>query len=304
MEIKVDKLVRDAANKVLQQTRPGKAMSDQLKYERRIIFFIDFLGFKEVVASTEHDPAELTRLVAALNAIGSVGDDKIFDSQQVSQFSDSVVMSYRVDEQSGVFWMVNEIALAVISLAERGFLLRGAVTLGDLYHTPRHVVGPAMVRAYEMESRVARYPRVIVDPAIVDLAGQHPSNDHSPDDEEGYVRKFIAEDADGQLFIDYISWDAVVAVAGADDLGYPAYLRTLSHLLHGGLSHADPNVTEKYLWLHPRYLSALDKICELPNDHPYRLENPDNCHFIEKLPRLTELAETAQEQVNRSKAAS
>jgi hypothetical protein len=270
----------------------------QPAYERRLILFIDFLGFKEVVASTERDPDGLGRLLAAMDDIGTLGDASIFKSQRVTQFSDSVVMSYRVTERSGVFWMINAIALTVISLAERGFLLRGAVTVGDLYHNARHIVGPAMVKAYEMESKVACHPRVIIDPAVIRLARRRRNEDHTPDEEEEYVRGFIAEDDDGQFFIDYISWDAVVAVAGADDFGYPGYLGTMSGLLRDGLAHDDVRVVAKFLWLLPRYLSAVERFTAIPQDAPYRLENPENCEFIEGLPRFEELAAAARGRVD------
>jgi hypothetical protein len=268
------------------------------KYERRLILFIDFLGFKEVVASTERDPGGLRRLLAAMDDIGTLGDASIFKSQRVTQFSDSVVMSYRVTERSGVFWMINAIALTVISLVERGFLLRGAVTVGDLYHNSRHVVGPAMVKAYEMESKVACHPRVIVDPAVMRLARKRRNEDHTPDEEEAFVRDFMAEDDDGLLFIDYISWNAVVAVAGADDSGYPEYLGTLSGLLRNGLAHEDVRVVGKFLWLLPRYIVAIERFAAIPGDAPFRLEYPDNCEFIERLPRFDDLAVTARARVN------
>lgn len=38
------------------------------------------------------------------------------------------------------------------------------VTVGDLLHTERHLVSPAMVKAYELESKVAKFPRVLLDP--------------------------------------------------------------------------------------------------------------------------------------------
>lgn len=273
--------------------RPARAAS----YERRLILFIDFLGFKELVATTADDAAALTRLLAALDDIGRLGEADIFRSQRVTQFSDSVVMSYRVTEQSGVFWMINAIALTIISLADRGYLLRGAVTIGDLHHTRRHVVGPAMVRAYEMESQLARFPRVIVDPAVIRLARRHRQDSHSPADEEGYVRSFIVEDDDGQLIIDYVSWRAVVEVAGTDDAAYPAYLGTLSGLVRNGLGHDDPRVVEKYLWLHPRYVAAIDLFRSLPADAPYRLENYEACELIAGLPRFTTLARAARRRV-------
>ncbi|MFZ2982340.1 MAG: hypothetical protein WA085_15000 [Sphingobium sp.] len=268
------------------------------KYERRLLLFIDFLGFKEVVASTERDPDGLQRLLAAMDDIGTLGEASIFKSQRVTQFSDSVVMSYRVTERSGVFWMINAIALTVISLAERGFLLRGAVTVGDLYHNSRHIVGPAMVKAYEMESKVACHPRVIVDPAVIRLARKRRNEDHTPNEEEAFVRDFMAEDADGHLFIDYISWNAVVAVAGADDYGYPDYLGTLSGLLRNGLAHEDVRVVAKFLWLLPRYMDAVERFAAIPEDAPYRLENPENCGFIESLPRFEDLAVAARARIS------
>src|SRR3954471_23000381 len=49
-------------------------------------------------------------------------------SQQVTQFSDSIVVSYRVDEEAAIFRLLSEVAFCVIDLVERGFLLRGAIT--------------------------------------------------------------------------------------------------------------------------------------------------------------------------------
>lgn len=271
-------------------------------YERRLILFIDFLGFREVVGATKRDPAELGRLLAAMDDISRLGEGSIFKSQRVTQFSDSVVMSYRVTERSAVFWMINSIALTVISLTERGFLLRGAVTIGDLHHTSRHVVGPAMVKAYEMESKLACHPRVIIDPAVLTLACRRRSKHHNAEQEEEDVRGFITEDTDGQLFIDYISWNAVVAVAGADDFGYPSYLATMSGLLRAGLAHEDPRVAAKYLWLHLRYVSAIELFTGTPQNAPYRLKNPENCELIEDLPRFEEMAAEARERVDRASA--
>lgn len=272
------------------------------QYEERLILFIDFLGFKEIVGRTASDPAALTRLIDALNDIGRMGEHNAFASQRVTQFSDSVVLSYAANEESGTFWMINEIALSVMMLAQRGYLLRGALTVGLLYHEDRHVVGPAMVRAVEMESSVACFPRVIVDPAVITLARRHRRERHSPKDEEGYVRSLISEDNDGQLFIDYVSWDAVVQHAGIEDEYYPDYIAQLGALIESGLQHDDVRVAEKYLWLHPRYVEQLDRFKALPHDHGYRRESWDNCEAIERLPSHKMLAKEARMRVKAAKA--
>lgn len=271
------------------------------QYEDRLILFVDFLGFKEVVRTTASDPTALRHLINALNEIGSIGGMPEVSSQRVTQFSDSVVLSYAVNEKSGVFWMINEIALTVISLVFRGYLLRGAVTIGPLYHDDRHVVGPAMVTAVEMESKIACFPRVIVDPAVIRLARRHRREGHSAHEEEQYVRSFISEDADGQLFIDYVSWNSVVAVAGAENEDYPEYLSRLSTMIKTGLAHDDVRVVEKYLWLYPRYVEVLKGFAEMPSDHPYRAQNWECCEAIGTLPTFKKIARDAKHRVKDAK---
>jgi len=266
-------------------------------YERRLILFLDFLGFREIVSQTASDSAALERLVSALNTIGRIDEDAIAESRKVTQFSDSVVVSYRVDEMSGVFWLLDAMAMTIIDLASRGYLLRGAVTVGNLYHDDRHVVGPAMVAAYEMESRQAIVPRVIIDPEVVNVAREHRGDMHTPKDEEDYVRSFIANDEDGELYFDYVSWQSVVEVVGAEDDAYGGYLARIGQLLQQGLQHSDPRVLRKYLRLHRHYTAAIDLFEAIPEGHPYHAQSPENCILIASLSRLEELSATASAAV-------
>jgi hypothetical protein len=254
------------------------------KYERRLVLFIDFLGFKEVVAGTKGDPQALKRLIAALDTVGDI-DVETIKSQQVTQFSDSIVVSYRVDEVSGVFWLLDTMANIIVNLAGRGFLLRGAVTVGELYHTSEHVVGPAMVAAYELESKIAKYPRVIIDPQVLRAARCHRSEEHSPEDEERYVRNFMQKDTDNYYYFDYISWDTVVRVVGVDDGSYGDYLAVISRVLGSGLRHTDLRVQEKYQWVYRHYIAALDTFASMPDDHLDRRQSPENFNKIRALPR-------------------
>lgn len=266
-------------------------------YERRLILFLDFLGFREIVAETTDDPASLSRLIASLDAIRSISEDGFVESEQVTQFSDSLVVSYRLDETSGVFWLLHAMAMTVVELAGRGYLLRGAVTIGDLIHDDSHVVGPAMVAAYEMESWRAIMPRVIIDPAVLDIVREHRGELHTSDDEEEYVRSFIALDEDGEHFFDYVSWRSVVEIVGADDDSYGAYLERISRLVERGLEHSDVRVLRKYLWLHRHYLASIELFQNMPADHPYRAQSPRNCELIASLPRFEALSAAASASV-------
>ena len=47
-----------------------------------------------------------------------------------------------------------------------GFLIRGGVTIGQISHSENTCFGPALVRAYQLESQFAFYPRVVLDPKV------------------------------------------------------------------------------------------------------------------------------------------
>jgi hypothetical protein len=55
-----------------------------------------------------------------------------------------------------------------------GLLIRGAITIGDIVHDDSIVFGPALNRAYELESQQAIYPRIILDPDVGDGFGELP----------------------------------------------------------------------------------------------------------------------------------
>jgi hypothetical protein len=234
-----------------------------------------------------------------MDQVGCIGEgyEQIHESQRVTQFSDCIVVSYKVDEQSGVFNLLNNIAFCVIQLASQGFLLRGGVTVGDLYHTEKHVVGPAMIEAHRLESQVAKYPRVLIDPTLIAVARNAHNEDHAPDDEEEYVRVFMTPDQDGQYFFDYVSWKSVVADTGCDDEAYPEYLQTIGFLIREGLQHADKRVVEKFLWLHKKYIAAIESFEIIPAEHTYRRQNWEQCNAIQSLRKFEDLAETARRKL-------
>lgn len=280
--------------------KPRKAAEPKHpKYEERVILFLDFLGFKEIVEGTVGNPTNLDTLLDAVDRLYEIGDDdkQLYDSVSATAFSDSVVLSYAVRERSAVFNLLLDIAFAIIDLAARGFLVRGAVTIGELVHTSKYLVGPAMVKAYELESKEAKFPRVLLDPRLVEIAKKAHADHHDPEDEAAYVRLFMTKDGDGKHFIDYISWDSVVRITGMDDDGYPEYLGEISKILRSGLNKSHPGVLEKYLWIYDQYVGAISLFEKLEPDDAYRVNNPENCEAVTALPKLADEAKRARSVV-------
>lgn len=79
----------------------------------------------------------------------------------MTQFSDSLVISVE-DDRHGRDALNNALFVLTSSLIEFGFLFRGGVAKGDLFHDGSLVFGPAFIDAYELESKTASTPRVIL----------------------------------------------------------------------------------------------------------------------------------------------
>lgn len=265
-------------------------------YEHRIILFLDFLGFKEIVDGTANDDRKLASLLKAIDKLYDIGRDDadLYKTRSITTFSDSVVLSYAVEEQSAVYYLLSDIAFAVIELVIEGYLVRGAVTMGDLIHTKRFLVGPAMVKAYELESKVAKAPRVLIDQKLISIARRAHARQNTPKHEAKHVRAFMTKDADGQHYFDYISWRSVVAIVGMDNDGYPLYLNDIADLLKKGLAKTDPNILSKYLWIYKQYIAAIEQFTKLGPGHRYRVNHPEVCGAIEALPRLAKEAAVAR----------
>lgn len=257
-----------------------------MDYEDRLVLFVDILGFKKIIEHSASDPSEIKRVIKAIQRLKEIGSGDLFESKQVTQFSDCLVASYRVDERSAVFEMIVEVGFALVELVEMGFLLRGGISVGKLIHDEDLVFGPALVRAYELESKVAINPRVVVGSEVLGYARKFPAEHHDPHEEANYVGKFLKRDSDNQQAIDYVSWSGVVEALGGENLMYAGSLGKVAAILDAGLKATDPGVKAKYEWLLARYEEDIALLEGEPEDSPFRRSNPELYEHLMELPRF------------------
>jgi len=194
-------------------------------YKDRLTFFIDILGFKEIIEKTETDDQlreslfnvllSVTSENLKLNAVGNINHEIIPEDEKevalrvmeefsqniikqfdikATQFSDCLVFSVPIENEMACFTIFEAVAKLMTTLhMKHKLLLRGGVAMGQLCHVEAGpLFGPALVEAYEIESKEAIYPRVML----------------SPDVAKGVLRtemhKFmlsIFEQQDGQMYI-------------------------------------------------------------------------------------------------------
>jgi hypothetical protein len=259
-----------------------------MNYENRVICFIDILGFSELVTSTvdksgSEDPEKINHLLGALSRITQMVTRLDMDtarSKMITQFSDSIVLSFLFKEESEVFHTLLSLQHLLIDLASVGILLRGGITSGKLIHTKDIVFGPAMIYAYTMESKAANYPRIIVDDSIFEIAAKYKRDIHSPKDELGYVGSLLGRDSDGIHYVDYIK--GAYEELDEPELGFPLYLFKISEIIKNGINHHNPSVRIKYTWLREKYNEVV--IPSKKSAKTFDFEDPDAANAYETLP--------------------
>lgn len=232
-----------------------------MSYIRRITAFIDILGFKHLVDQSVYDSSVQEQIFSALDRIldnKKLKDrtrlDKI-DGVQVSTFSDCAVISYPTGKghESSFFDILMDLVYIQLDLAHRGILIRGGVTIGELFHGDNIVFGPALNKATGLEAEVAVYPRIIMTEDTFQEGvrlSQEPlygPYDNTNDVNQQILEKLVRRDSDGLLFINMLRQDDEMNDYGNE---YYFWLNDVRNIILKGLAEStDEKITVKYRWL-------------------------------------------------------
>jgi hypothetical protein len=156
-----------------QRNKVGAVMSDDdslARYEIRYCAYVDILGFSQLIADIPSN-AELFRIVRMLLEIVQRPPEPDLSTYERAELrgqsiSDAVCLSASLSARSltNLLYMIGRIALRLLSV---GYFVRGAVVKGRLFHDEKMIFGEALIRAYKLESEVARMPLIILAPPVV-----------------------------------------------------------------------------------------------------------------------------------------
>jgi hypothetical protein len=222
---------------------------------KRVILLLDVLGFRELATGKEAQ-ANLESLHSAL------ADVHDFSTDDVKIYSDNALVCWSVREGRGepiasegpLGSSLLDAARFQFELTRRGFYTRGAITVGDIYMDEHLVFGPGLIDAYDLETKVAVHPRVVLSGGAVSLARQHLSMYALGSDSPHHW--YILWGSDGRFFLNYLGW------LFEDDREELIYQELLKHR-DGVVTNlekyaARPAIWEKYRWL----ASYHDFICQ------------------------------------------
>jgi len=159
------------------------------QYEHRLVVFYDILGWRSRIERTGNDPpkiGEKRRHVLVGPRVLTAQTPSPTSDVRFSAFSDNIVISQMVSTAHAIHFLATLCSFQIGSATD-GYLIRGGVTVGNLHHDAESVFGPALNRAYYLESEIADVPRIIVDENVLELC---------------IPRPFFLVEEDGVNFID------------------------------------------------------------------------------------------------------
>lgn len=227
-------------------------------YKQAVITFIDILGFKHLInTGTFKDVSNKLKTIRRLSDVDDQADGESFEPK-VIQFSDSIIRIRPLESKANkesryglMFYEMLDLVHMQGELINHGVCVRGGVSIGDVHFDDQTLFGPGFVRAYELESVYANFPRIVVDPALIQQLQKDKrlvSTHNALADEFAYITKNIRRENDGIYFIDYLR-SFQTEIDEPDDI--PVFLRNHKELIVqnvGGVTQLNP-VSAKYLWL-------------------------------------------------------
>ena len=176
-------------------------MNDNLLSKNYVVAFVDVLGAaawirRDVDGSLNTVHRVYEKSLALYNLLLA---ERI--NLDISIFSDNIVMAREVDEKCTLdraFKAVHLMAAIIQgNFLFEGVLSRGGIAYGKFYIDDLMVWGDALTSAYHLESTVAIFPRIVIDPKLakkLNLLEQSAEN----------AKLLITQDWDGMLFVDYL----------------------------------------------------------------------------------------------------
>lgn len=240
-------------------------------YRKSVITFVDILGFKSLVNSKSY--TEIQHILNTVLRFSGFDEEETGEGMEpkVIQFSDSIVRIRPLDSEINLkfpyglaFYEFLDLVHMQGELINQGICIRGGISIGDVHFEDETIFGPGFVRAYELESNHAKYPRIVVDPDLLNVFSEDRrllSSHNRWEDEITSIRKNLRKEDDGIVSVDYLR-SFLGEVDYAEDL--PLFLLNHKKLIleNSKEFRALGSVSAKYLWMTNYHNQVISEIRE------------------------------------------
>ena len=208
------------------------------------IAFIDILGFKKIVEQSSCSNIYsifATKFRSQLSTAHLEGN-LVFDYKlvQMKVMSDSICFFVDAKVSNSLMGLVSTCLFFQKQLLEMDtpILTRGAIVRGDIFVEDDIVFGPGFVKAYLLEEKNAKTPRIIMTKEVIDGA-----KENTTPIAKNFVVGTTFRDDDAYYVVNYFE-----PLKREEPDKYTAHL--MEHINHVLDTITDSSVREKYIYLH------------------------------------------------------
>lgn len=183
---------------------------EELKFEYSIVGFLDILGFSAMVKSDTNGttPKFLHIFKDVFEELESIASSS---SPTVKMFSDSIIIEAELSSNN-LLSVIDVSAQLQRLFLKRGILLRGGVAHGKHYSKKNIMFSEALINAYLIESKMARFPRIVIEENLLSYIWHHADTDNELRDE---FKKKLIVDRDKAKFVDFLSDENIVSLSSS-----------------------------------------------------------------------------------------
>lgn len=220
-----------------------------LKTSKHVVAFLDMLGASSRIEKDQD--ATLNEIYELYKSTIEIAEKNCsigrLEGIKIKIFSDNIIIAKelpsdryeREQDICNVLWWCSLFQNRAIS-NDFGWLLRGGITIGDFYIDKLMVWGKALLLAHELEKKVAKDPKIVIDDTIVpELRSSR------------RMIKLIVQDDDSKYFLHFMNMWPLIGSAAKDGF---------EKIKSGTLPLCDDGVCKKLRW-HMNYVNkCLDDI--------------------------------------------
>lgn len=253
--------------------------------------FLDVLGFSNSVLSAAEEGQSqqcLDRVATALDDSRAAVRNSIplppnaeSGGWAIKVFSDNLLIGNPCDQPgntaTATMFVLRCVQHYQLQMSLGGFFVRGGLTIGPLCVTDDIIFGKALIESYQLESKSAIVPRVVLTEPVFAAAMSHIRSDAGGSSQGD--RELLCRDIDGWWFVNYLH--AAVGPQGVDWKKVELHKASVMESLSRSARH---DVLPKFGWV-SRYHNIF---CYWHRDDPgysdqFRIKRVDEESAIERL---------------------
>lgn len=230
--------------------------------------FLDILGFSAKIRES-YKVKKGNSLLRDFYSIFQERLEKIRSESESSllyfkTFSDNVLLAYpryshdMEEEFAFIMWSLRDYQY---QMALKGMFIRGGLSIGPLFVSDDNVYGDALIEAYELESKIAVYPMVILSDTVKKLVGHHVGYYTG---EDAPQKRDVLVDAEGRYFINYLT-ESILEMDDGDEIDGDSLAIHKKRIQEGLKLYVNNTcVYAKYSWLAAYHNFFCDSVSYLP----------------------------------------